>query len=106
MRSFKENAHAMVDLSVVLMVGIAFVALMVVAYLIYELQEGFGLLDAPTVASSGAYNTSYYAENSTRGAFANITGGFDDAVALILVAITIFILAIAISALLILRGRQ
>jgi hypothetical protein len=35
----------------------------------------------------------------------NITTGFDNAIALILVAITIFILAIAISALLMLRGR-
>ena len=37
---------------------------------------------------------------------ANITGGFDDAVNLILVAITIFILALAIAALLLLRGRR
>ena len=36
---------------------------------------------------------------------ANITGGFDNSINLLLVAITIFILAIAISALLMLRGR-
>ena len=37
---------------------------------------------------------------------ANVTAGFDSAVNLLLVAITIFILALAISALLMLRGRQ
>ena len=36
----------------------------------------------------------------------NITAGFDNAVSLLLVAITIFILAIAISSLLMLRGTR
>ena len=87
MRSFKDNLLGVVDLSVVLMIGIAFVALMVVSYIIFKLKDQLA-------ATGDAANT-----------IGNITAGFDDAIALILVAITIFILAIAISALLILRGR-
>jgi type II secretory pathway component PulF len=88
MRSLKESISGMVDLGVVLMIGVAFVGLMVVAYIIYALKTQLN----PTGA---ALNT-----------ITNITKGFDNAIALILVAITIWILAIAISALLILRGRQ
>ena len=86
MRSFLDNVHGVIDLGVVLMIGIAFAALMVVAFIIYKLQESLG-------ATGSAANT-----------IANITTGFDDAIALILVAITVFILAIAISALMLLRG--
>ena len=86
MRSLKENLYGVVDLSVVLMIGIAFAALMVVAYIIWTLKDQLG---------SGTWDSS----------ISNITTGFDDAVNLLLVAITIFILAIAISALLMLRGR-
>ena len=88
MRSLKDSIHGVVDLGVVLMIGIAFAGLMVVAYIIWTLVDQLG-------ATGNAANT-----------LGNITGGFDDAIALILVAITIFILAIAISALLMLRGRQ
>jgi hypothetical protein len=87
MRSLKENIQAQVDLGVVLMIGIAFCGLMVIAYIIYSLKTQLN----PTGA---ALNT-----------ITNITTGFDNAISLILVAITIFILAIAISALLLLRGR-
>ena len=96
MRSLRENTHAIVDLSVVLMIGIAFAALAVVAFIIWTLKDT--LWHTPTAADTAAYNASY----SQAG---NITVGFDDAIALILVAITVFILAIAISALLLLRGR-
>ena len=88
MRSLKENIKAQVDLGIVLMIGIAFCGLMVIGYIIYSLKTQL----APTGA---ALNT-----------ITNITKGFDNAIALILVAITIFILALAISALLLLRGRQ
>ena len=88
MRSLKDNLLGVVDLSVVLMIGIAFVALMVVSYIIFKLKDQLA-------ATGDAANT-----------ISNITDGFDDAIALILVAITIFILAIAISALLILRGGR
>ena len=88
MKSLLDNARGVVDLGVILMIGIAFAGLMVVAYIIYTLVDQLG-------ATGDAANT-----------MANITAGFDNAIALILVAITIFILAIAISALLMLRGRQ
>ena len=87
MRSLKESTYGVVDLGVVLMIGIVFAGLMVIAYIIWTLDSQLG-------ATGDAANS-----------IANVTGGFDDAVNLILVAITIFILAIAISALLMLRGR-
>ena len=88
MRSLLKNTNGVVDLGVVLMIGIAFAALMVIAYIIWTLKD--------QLAATGDAALS----------IANVTGGFDDAVNLLLVAITIFILAIAISALLMLRGRQ
>jgi len=87
MRNLKDALHGAVDLGVVLMIGIAFAGLMVVAYIIWTLDDQ---LDA---TGAGARS------------IGNVTDGFDDAVNLLLVAITIFILAIAISALLMLRGR-
>jgi len=88
LRSLKENIRAAVDLTVVLMVGIAFAGLMVIAYVIWTLNDQLG-------ATGNAANS-----------IANITSGFDNAVNFLLIAITIFILAIAIAALLMLRGRQ
>ena len=87
MRSLIDNAKGVVDLGVVLMIGVAFAALMVIAYIIWTLQDQLN----PTGEAARS--------------IANVTGGFDDAVNLLLVAITIFILAIAIGALLMLRGR-
>jgi len=87
MRSFRENVSGVIDLGVVLLIGIAFAALMVIGFIIWTLKAQLN----PTGAAA----------NSIK----NITSGFDDAVNLILVAITVFILAIAISALLMLRGR-
>ncbi len=86
-RSLKDNVNAIIDISVILIVGITFASLMVVAYIIYTLKDQLN----PTGAAERTIN--------------NITAGFDNAVSLLLVAITIFILAIAISALLMLRGR-
>jgi TRAP-type C4-dicarboxylate transport system permease small subunit len=91
MRSLKENLQAVVDLSVVLMIIIAFAGLMVIGYIIWTVRDQL---------SSGKLSSD---ANATLD---EITDGFDDAVGLILVAITIFVLAIAISALLMLRGRQ
>ena len=70
------------------MIGVVFAALMVIAFIIWTLNDQLG-------ATGDAANS-----------IANITGGFDDAINLILVAITIFILALAIAALLMLRGRR
>lgn len=91
LRSLKEQAEAMVDLSVVLMIGIAFVGLMVVAYIVWTIKD-----QLITTSTSSEVNSS----------IANITAGFDDSVNLLLIAVTIFILAIAISALLMLRGGR
>ena len=85
-----RDTSGIVDLGVILMIGIVFAGLMVIAYLMFTLRDQ--LITTTTDANTNA-------------SIANITGGFDDAVNLILVAITIFILAIAISALLMLRGR-
>ena len=79
---------------------------MVVAYIIWVLKDQL-IPDRPAFtnannASNAAWNASNANANSS---LLNITGGFDDALNLILIAITIFILAIAISALLMLRGR-
>jgi len=88
--ALRDDAKAVVDLGVVLMIGIAFAALMVIAYIVWTLQ---GQLVTTSTSST------------TNSSIANITGGFDNAVNLLLIAITVFILAIAISALMMLRGR-
>ena len=98
MRSLKENMHGVVDLGVVLMIGVAFAALMVIAYIVWTLQEQLLGTTEPGATTSDNFNSSFYS-------IRNVTSGFDDAVNLLLIAITIFILAIAISALLMLRGR-
>ena len=64
---------------------------MVIAYIIWTVNDVL-----TTTASSAAQNASLLA----------ITTGFDDAVGLLIVAITIFILALAIAALLMLRGAK
>ena len=91
LRSLSDDVRGMVDLGVVLMIGIAFVGLMVVAYIIWTIRDQ--LITTQTAAEVNA-------------SIRNITGGFDDAVNLLMIAVTIFILAIAISALLMLRGRR
>ena len=97
LKSFRDDCSGMVDLGVILMIGIAFVGLMVVAYIIFTITDSI-FPHVPTGADSHAYQVAY---NSSK----NITGGFDSAVNLILIAITIFILAVAIGSLLMLRGR-
>ena len=90
LRPLKDDVKGVINLSVVLMIGIAFAALVVVAYIIWTIQ---GQLVTPTTSASA------------NASIANITTGFDNAVNLLLVAITIFILALAVAALLMLRGR-
>lgn len=97
MRSLREHISGMVDLGVVLMIGIAFAGMTVGAYIVYQIFTSL-MPDAPSASTSTAYNNTY-------AQMSNITVGFDSAISLILVAITIFILAIAISALLLLRQR-
>lgn len=90
-RDFRRDVHAVVDLGVVLMIGIAFAALMIIAYIIFTLKSQ--LLSATN-------------DTEAKSVIANITGNFNNAVSLIMIAITVFILALAISALLLLRGRK
>jgi hypothetical protein len=97
MRSLKESLQAQMDISVVVMIGVAFAALMVIGFIIFKLRDGL-LPTAPGPLTTASYNVSWRS-------IANITKGFDSATNLILVAITVFILAIAIGALLMLRGR-
>jgi len=91
LKKLSQNVQGMVDLGVVLMIGIAFVGLMVIAYIIWTVKD-----QLITTSTNAEVNNS----------IANITGGFDSSVNLLLIAVTIFILAIAISALLMLRGRR
>ena len=87
LRSLKNNLHGVIDLGIVFTLVMVFAALMVIGYIIWTMMSQL----APT-------------GNALRS-MQNVTAGFDDAVSLILVAITIFILALAIGALLLLRGR-
>ena len=80
-----KDMKGVIDLGVVLMIGIAFTALTVVAYIIWTLRDQL-YSTAPGATTTSYYNSSYYQAG-------NITAGFDNAIALILVAITIFILA-------------
>ena len=108
MRSLKDNAHAMVDIGLVITIGVVFAGLMVLAFIIWTLID--------VLKPEGAHqNNSYFrgltsTENATYNesynSMANITVGFDNAVSLLLVAIIITILAIAIMALLMLRGGK
>jgi len=108
MRSLKDNAHAMVDIGLVITIGVVFAGLLVLAYIVWTL---IGSLKPEGAHQNNTYfqglteteNASY---NESWNSLANITSGFDGAVSLLLVAITISILAIAIMALLLLRGGQ
>ena len=97
MRSLKKDLVGYVDLGIVLMIGIAFAGMAVGAYIIYKIKDSL-LSEAPGATTSAAYNQTY-------NQVGNITTGFDSALNLVLVAVTIFILAVAISALLLLRQR-
>jgi len=79
------------------MLGIAFAAMMVIGIVIWKVNEQL------TFPYDSLGTSTYMIYKNTSG---NITAGFDNAINLILVAITIFILAVAIGALLMLRGRQ
>ena len=89
LRNLKNNVKGVINLSIVLMIGIAFVGLSIGAFIVYTLRDSLGVTDA-----SDAGRT-----------ITNVSTGFDSTINLVLVAITIFILALAISALLLLRQR-
>ena len=88
MRSLRKDLQGVIDLGVVLMVVIAFVGMIVISYILYEVQRSLNPSGAALLTTT------------------NITTGYNNAISLILVAVTIFILALAISALLLLSGRR
>ena len=104
LRSLKDDIKGVVDLGVVITIGIAFAALMVIILVIYTVKDNMLPYTRATLPT-GQTAQWYSKYNMTLRQTENITAGFDDAINLILVAVTIFILAIAISALLMLRGR-
>jgi len=90
LQKLKDNLMGIINLSVVIMFVLVFAGLTVIAYIIWTIEG-----ELITTTTTAKVNTSIH----------NITAGFDSAVNLILVAITIFVLALAISALLLLRRR-
>lgn len=90
------------DTTTIVMIGIVFASLMVFAYIIWHIRD--------TLMTGGARPAYINANNLTNRQFnnsiANVTSGFDSGVNLLIIAITIFILALAIGALLMLRGRR
>ena len=108
MRKLVSDVKGVVDVGVVIMIGIVFAGMMALAYLIFTVRDA--LIPTYPTATGAAANATRSVWNSTyanaSASVTNITGGFDNAWNLILVAITIFILAIAISALLMLRGGK
>ena len=97
-RSLRDSARAVMDIGVIITIGVVFAALMVIAFIIYTMKDSL-LKSTPygaTVAQDVAYNT-------TKSSLNNITVGFDSAVKLLLIAITVAILSIALGYLLMLR---
>lgn len=87
-RKLSDDLRGAVDLAIVLTIGIVFAGLMVIAYIIWTLNDQLG-------ATGDAANS-----------IANVTGGFDDFINLILIVITVFILALAIAALYMIYQRK
>ena len=82
-----KDTKAFVDVGVGISIGILFAGLMVIAYIIWTLQDQLG-------ATGAAANF-----------IANITGGFDNTINLLLIVVVIWLLALAIMALLIIKKR-
>lgn len=91
LRSLKNSIDAFVDAGVGIAVGILIAALMVIAFIIWTLQS-----QLITTASPAAMNNS----------IANLTGIFDSAVVLIGIVITVWLLALAIISLIVLKKKS
>jgi len=83
----KEDTKAFVDVGVGISIGILFAGLMVIAYIIWTLKDQLN----PTGAAANSIE--------------NITTGFDNTVNLLLIVVVIWLLALAIMALLIIKKR-
>ena len=82
-----KDTKAFVDVGVGISIGILFAGLMVIAYIIWTLKDQLN----PTGAAANS--------------IANITGGFDNTINLLLIVVVIWLLALAIMALLIIKKR-
>ena len=103
MRKLNECVRAVLSLSIILTIGLAFAGLTVVAFIIWTIvDELIPAYPGTGDAANASWNETYANASASIG---NVTGGFDSAVNLLLVAITIFILALSISALLMLRQK-
>jgi len=94
MKLLKNNSGE-IDVGVAIMIGVIFVALTFMAYVIFKIKD----LLVPThsiVTASPSYNDLVNATD-------NITRGFDQSVNFLVIAIIIAIVAIAIGALLFIR---
>lgn len=102
LRSLTDNTHAVIDITIAITVGCLFAALMVLAYIIWTIRNR--LVPAAPVAGAGvttaAYNTTYWSILHTTS---NITGGFDQTIKIIIIAVLVAVLAIALSYLMMLK---
>ena len=85
---FRKDESGFVDVGVGISIGILFAGLMVIAYIIWTLRG-----QLITTSSPSQLNNS----------IGNITGGFDNMIMLLLIVVTIWLLALAIMALLIIK---
>ena len=92
MRSLLKDTHGVIDITIAISVGIVFAALMVISYIIWTLRAQ--LVRSGTGVTPASLNNS----------IANITGGFDQSVKIIIIAILVAVLAIALSYLMMLRS--
>jgi len=104
LRKLVEDAHGVIDITVAISVGVVFAALMVIAYIIWTLRTAItpAVPRVGTGVSSAAYNETYRLISNSLG---NLTGGFDQTVKIIVIAILVSVLAIALSYLMMLRNN-
>lgn len=94
-KEFKDDVQGFVDIGVGITIGVLFAGLMVIAYIIWTLRDQ--LLDnlyTPGVSTARA--------NSSIN---NITEGFNNAVNLLLIVVVVWLLALAILALLVIKRK-
>lgn len=110
LKSLRQSVDAIVDIGTVLVIASIFIAMMLIAYVVFTLKSML-LPTYPAAATSDAGNATNAAWNTTwretSQSMGNITSGFDQSINFLVIAIIIFIVAIAIGALLFIRsGKQ
>jgi len=95
-RKLWNDVQGFVDVGVGISIGILFAGLMVISYIIWTLKTQ--LLPVDPVGQSDIYNQMW---NSTK----NLTTGFDNTINLLLIVVVVWLLALAIMALLIIKKR-